>query len=45
MNQTLDLIAALALVGLAVGFLWRRYARSRRASGGTCGHCERCTKD
>lgn len=42
MNETLDLIAALALVVLAVGFLLRRQWRRRRAAGGSCSGCSRC---
>jgi len=42
MNSTLDLIAVLAIVGLAAGFLCRRWARKRKASGNSCGGCGRC---
>lgn len=44
MSQTLDLIAALALVALAVAFLLRRQWRRRQASaaGESCSGCGRC---
>jgi hypothetical protein len=46
MNETIDLIAALAVVALALGFLlWRRLRR--RGTGpdsgaSACGSCGRC---
>ena len=42
MNETLDLIAALALVTLAVAFLLRRQWRRRQAPAGACSGCARC---
>lgn len=44
MNQTLDLIAVLALVALAVAFLLRRQWRRRlaAAAGASCSGCGRC---
>jgi flagellar biogenesis protein FliO len=44
MNQTLDLIAVLALVAVAIAYLVRRHWRSRRRSarGVSCSACGRC---
>ncbi len=46
MNQTLDLIAVLALVAVAIAYLWRRRGRSHRQSvtGESCSGCGRCGK-
>jgi len=43
MNSTLDLIAVLVPVGLAVGFVWRRYVARPKARQSACGSgCGRC---
>lgn len=44
MNETLDLIAVLALVALAVGFLLRRqlHRKQAAANGESCSGCGRC---
>ena len=43
MNSTLDLIAVLVPVAVAVGFVWRRYARSHKARQSACASgCGRC---
>jgi len=42
MNSTLDLIAVLAIVGLAAGFVWRRYASRPKDRQSACGGCGRC---
>ncbi len=46
MNETIDLIAALTVVALALGFLLRRRLRRRRSGAeseaSACGSCGRC---
>ena len=37
-----DLIAVLVLVGLAVAFVIRKYARRSKGKGSACGSCNNC---
>jgi hypothetical protein len=39
---TFDLMAGLALMGLAVIFVVRKYWRSAKGKGPACGSCDNC---
>ncbi|QCB46515.1 FeoB-associated Cys-rich membrane protein [Hydrogenophaga sp. PAMC20947] len=40
-----DLVAVLALVGLALAFVVRKYWRSAKGKGPACGNCGNCGSD
>ena len=40
--MNVDLMAVLALVGLAVAFVVRKYWRASKGKGPACGSCDNC---